>query len=289
MTSTNTKSPTIVLIPGLWMTALSWEHWIERYVARGHHVIARSWPGMDGDIEQLRRDPSATAHLGVTEIVEHYEAIIRELATPPIIIGHSFGGAITQIILDHGFGAAGVAIDSAPLKGIFRLPWASLKSAFPVLKNPANSHRAVPLTPDEFHYAFANTLSAEASLAAYRRYAVPGPGRVLFQAALANMNPHAVTRVDFRNDARAPLLLIAGELDHVAPPSVTRANARLQQQSQAITAYKEFSGRTHFILGQPGWQVVADFALSWALNPVNLPIAVPLAEAADAGRLRLQS
>ena len=206
----------------------------------------------------------------------------------PIIIGHSFGGAITQIILDHGFGAAGVAIDSAPLKGIFRLPWASLKSAFPILKNPANSHKAVPLTPHEFQYAFANTLSPEASLAAYQRYAVPGPGRVLFQAALANMNPRAVTRVDFHNNDRAPLLLIAGELDHVAPPSVTRANAKLQQQSQAITAYKEFSGRTHFILGQPGWQAVADFALSWALDPVNLPIAAPAIETAGVPPLRLQ-
>lgn len=288
MTTANTKSKTIVLIPGLWMTALSWEHWIERYVARGHQVIAKSWPGMDGDIEQLRRDPSATAELGVTEIVDYYEAIIRKLAEPPIIIGHSFGGAITQIILDHGFGAAGVAIDSAPLKGIFRLPWASLKAAFPVLKNPANSHRAVPLTAEEFHYAFANTLSPEASLAAYHRYAVPGPGRVLFQAALANMNPRAVTRVDFRNDTRAPLLLIAGELDHVAPPAVTRANAKLQQRSQAITAYKEFSGRSHFILGQPGWQAVADFALNWAENPVNLPIAEPAAETPELAPLRPQ-
>jgi pimeloyl-ACP methyl ester carboxylesterase len=277
----STQQRTIVLIPGLWMTALSWEHWIERYVARGHRVIAKSWPGMDGDIDELRRDPSGTAQLGVTEIVEHYEVIIRELSEPPIVIGHSFGGAITQIILDHGLGAAGVAIDSAPLKGIFRLPWASLKSAFPVLKNPANSHRSVPLTPEEFQYAFTNTLSKEESLAAYQRYAVPGPGRVLFQGALANMNPHAVTRVDFHNDRRAPLLLIAGELDHVAPPSVTRANAKLQQQSQAITAYKEFPGRTHFILGQPGWETVADFALNWALHPIDLPIGAPLIEATD--------
>lgn len=277
----NAKPKTIVLIPGLWMTALSWEHWIERYVARGHQVIAKSWPGMDGDIEVLRRDPSATAQLGVSEIVEHYEAIIGQLSEPPIIIGHSFGGAVTQIILDHGLGAAGVAIDSAPLKGIFRLPWASLKSAFPVLKNPANSHRSVPLTPEEFQYAFTNTLSKEESLTVYQRYAVPGPGRVLFQAALANVNPHAVTRVDFHNDRRAPLLLVAGELDHVAPPAVTRANAKLQQQSQAITAYKEFPGRTHFILGQPGWETVADFVLNWALNPVDLPIAAPPLESSD--------
>jgi pimeloyl-ACP methyl ester carboxylesterase len=187
-------------------------------------------------------------------------------------MGHSFGGAVAQILLDHGLGAAGVAIDSGPVKGIVRLPWASLKSAFPVLKNPANSHRAVALSAEEFQYAYGNTLSKEESLAAYQRYAVPGPGRVLFQAALANLNPHAATHVDFRNDERAPLLLIAGELDHVAPPSVTRANARLQHRSRALTAYKEFAGRSHFILGQSGWQAVADFALDWALHPRELPI-----------------
>jgi pimeloyl-ACP methyl ester carboxylesterase len=162
---------------------------------------------------------------------------------------------------------AGVSIDSAPLKGIFQLPWSSLKSAFPVLKNPANNHRAVALTHDEFHYGFANTLSEEESLAAYKRYAVPGPGRALFQAALANFTPHAATSVDYRNQERAPLLLLSGELDHIAPPAVTRANAALQRQSAAVTAYKEFAGRSHFILGQPGWEEVADFALAWALKP----------------------
>ncbi len=274
-----TRTKTIVLINGLWMTALSWEHWVERYRARGYEVIAKSWPGMDGDIEQLRRDPSSTASLGVVEVTDYYEGIINSLSEPPIIIGHSFGGAITQILLDRGLGAVGVAIDSAPLKGIFRLPWASLKSAFPVLKNPANHHRSVPLTAEEFHYAFGNTLSDADSLAAYRRYAVPGPGRVLFQAALANMTPHAATTVNYHNDRRAPLLLIAGELDHVAPPAVTRANAKLQHHSKAITAYKEFPGKSHFILGQPGWEEVADFALDWAIQPVELPIHTAASEA----------
>jgi pimeloyl-ACP methyl ester carboxylesterase len=262
-----TESRTIVLIPGLWMTALSWEHWVERFSGRGHTVIAKSWPGMDGDIEDLRRDPSGIEHVGVGEVVEHYEGIIRALDRPPIIMGHSFGGLVTQILLDRGLGSAGVAIDSAPVKGILALPWSTLKSSFPVLKNPANNHRAVMLSPAEFHYAFTNTLSEEASLAVYKRYAIPGPGRTLFQAALANFNPHATTKIDFHNDERAPLLIVSGSLDHVSPPAVNKATAKLQHKSKAITAFKEFTGRTHYILGQEGWEDVADYALAWALDP----------------------
>jgi pimeloyl-ACP methyl ester carboxylesterase len=258
------KPDTIVLIHGLWMTPLSWERWVERYSQRGYTVLAPAWPGMDGDIDELRRDPSAIEHLGVEEIVDHYDGILRGLDDPPIIMGHSFGGAFTQILLDRGLGAAGVAIDSAPVKGILALPFSALKSSFPALKNPANSHRSVMLTPGEFHYAFTNTLSEEESLAVYERYAVPGPGRVLFQAGLANFNPHAATRVHFRNDERAPLLIIAGGADHVSPDAVNRATAKLQSKSAAITEYKEFPGRSHYTLGQEGWEEVADYALDWA-------------------------
>jgi pimeloyl-ACP methyl ester carboxylesterase len=268
--NSNREGRTIVLIHGLWLTALSWEHWVERYQSRGHRVIARSWPGAETDVESLRRDPSALAHVGIADIVEHYEEIIKGLDAPPIIIGHSFGGLITQLLLDRGFGSAGVALDSAPAKGILRLPWSSLKSSFPVLKNPANVHRAVALTAEEFHYAFTNTFEDDAAARVYERYAVPGAGRVLFQAALANFNPHAATRIDFHNDERAPLLLIAGEDDHVSPPAVGKANARLQHASKALTEYKEFAGRSHFILGQTGWEEVADFALGWALQPKSL-------------------
>ena len=267
-----TAPDTVVLIHGLWMTALSWEHWAARYTDRGFTVIARSWPGMEGDVEQLRRDPSAIEHLGVGEIADHYEGIIRDLPRPPIIMGHSFGGLLTQVLLDRGLGAAGVAIDSAPVRGILALPLSTLRSGFPALKNPANNHKAVTLTPEEFHYAFTNTLSEEESAAVYARYAVPGPGRVLFQAALANLNPHAATRVDFGNDTRAPLLVIAGGVDHVSPVAVNRATARLQGESEAITAYKEFPGRSHYTLGQPGWEEVADYALAWALKPTEIAV-----------------
>jgi len=255
----------IVLINGLWMTALCWENWVKRYTEKGFRVIAKSWPGMDIDIDDLRADPSSIATLGVTEIVDHYEKIIRELDSPPIIIGHSFGGLMTQILLDRGLGAAGVAIAPAPVKGIVFLPFSTLKVSFPALRNPANNHRAVPLTPEQFHYAFTNDLSEEESLAVYERYAVPGPDHVLFQAAFANFNPHAATAVDFANDRRAPLLLISGGKDHVSPASVVEANFKLYRKSSAITEYKEFPERTHYTLGQNGWEAVADYALDWAL------------------------
>ncbi len=261
------QQPTsVVLINGLWMTALSWENWVKRFTDKGFHVIAKSWPGMDVGIDELRRDPSPISTLGITEVVDHYEKIIRELDSAPIIIGHSFGGLITQILIDRGRGAAGVAIAPAPVKGILFLPFSTLKVSFPALSNPANNHRVVPLTPEQFHYAFTNNLSEDESLAAYNRYAVPGPDHVLFQAAFANFNPHAATAVDFQNNERAPLLLISGGSDHVSPPSVVEANFKLYRNSEAITEYKEFPERTHFTLGQDGWEHVADYSLEWALQ-----------------------
>jgi pimeloyl-ACP methyl ester carboxylesterase len=267
MSTEEAMSPdTIVLIHGLWVTPLSWENWIERYSRRGYHVLAPAWPGMDVPIEQLRADPSAVEHLGVEEIVDHYDAIIRDLDAPPIIMGHSFGGAFAEVLLDRGLGASGVAIDAAAVRGITRLPFSQLKVGFPVLKSPANDHRAVPLTFDEFHYAFTNTMSDEAARAAYDRYAAPGPGRVLFQGAFANFNPHSPLRVDFHNDDRAPLLLIGGGVDHTAPAVIDRATAKHYEKSNAITEYKEFPGRSHFTLGQDGWEEVADYALRWAVE-----------------------
>lgn len=257
-------SNAIVLIHGLWMTSLSWEHWTKRYTDHGNRVIAKSWPGMDGDIEELRRDPSTIATLGITEIVDHYEQIVRGLDRAPFIMGHSFGGLIMQILLDRGLGAAGVAIAPAPVKGIIFLPFSTLKVSLPALSNPANVHRAVPLTPEQFHYAFTNNLSEKDSLAVYRRYAVPAPDHILFQAAFANFNPHAATAVDFHNNDRAPLLLISGGSDHVSPASVVEANFKLYRNSNAVTQYKNFPGRTHYTLGQDGWEEVADYALTWA-------------------------
>ena len=271
--STEQSAPkTIVLIHGLWMTPLSWEHWIERYSARGYEVLAPPWPGMDVDVEQLRNDTSAIETLGIGEILDSYDAIIRDLDDPPIIMGHSFGGAFTEILVDRGLGAAGVAIDAAGVRGITKLPFSALRSGFPILKNPANKHHAVPLTLEEFQYAFTNTMSDEESKAAYERYAVPGPGRVLWEAAFANFNPRTPLQLDFKNENRAPLLLIAGGSDHVVPAAVDRqASKRFEQKSDALTEYKEFPDRSHFTVGQAGWEEVADYALDWAREHAHAP------------------
>jgi alpha-beta hydrolase superfamily lysophospholipase len=258
---------TIVLIHGLWMTPLSWEHWTERFKARGYKVLAPAWPGMDTDIEQLRRDTSAIDDLGIEEIIDAYDSTIRALETPPIIMGHSFGGAFTEILLDRGLGAAGVAIDAAAVRGITKLPFSTLRSGFPILKSPLNRHRAVPLTFDEFHYSFTNTMSDEDARAAFERYAAPGPGRVLFEGAFANFNPRTALQLDFKNEDRAPLLLIAGGSDHVVPASIDKATSeRFQRKSSALTDYKEFPDRSHFTIGQKGWEEVADYSLDWAVE-----------------------
>jgi pimeloyl-ACP methyl ester carboxylesterase len=256
---------TIVLVHGLWMTPLSWEKWVERYEDLGFRVIAPAWPGLEGGVDAIRRDPSPLAGLGITEIVDHYEKVVRALDKPPIIMGHSFGGTFVQLLLDRGLGVAGVAIDSGPVKGVLRLPLSSLRSARPVLGNPANRRRAVPLTPEQFHYAFTNTLTAQESRQAYDRYHVPGSGRVLFQGAFANFTRHAATEVDFAREGRAPLLFIAGGDDHIVPPALNKENVRRYRKSASVTDYVEFPDRSHFIVGQPGWEEVADHALRWAM------------------------
>jgi alpha-beta hydrolase superfamily lysophospholipase len=257
---------TIVLINGLWMTALSWEYWIKHYSEKGYSVIAANWPGMEGDIQQLRRDPSSFATLGLSDVVDHYEQIICELESPPIIIGYGFGGLVTQILLDRGWGAAGVAIASAPVKGIARLPLSVLKLAFSVL-GKSHSNTTASLTAEQFHRALANSLTETESLEAFKRYSVPAPNRVLLQTAFANFSPHSATTVNFRNDTRAPLLLVAGGRDRVVPRSLVKANFELYRESKAETDYKEFPGQAHFALLQE--TKVADYVLGWALCRAN--------------------
>jgi len=248
---------TIVLIPGLWMTALCWEHWVKHYSEKGYAVIAANWPGMDGEIETLRHDPSSFANLGLTDVVDHYEQFIRGLETPPVIIGHGFGGLVTQILLDRGWGAAGVAIASAPPKGVFRSVFRNLKLAL----------KGRSLTPQQFHHAFANTVCEAASVAAFERYVVPAPKRILRQVALANFSADAPSTVRFHNDSRAPLLLVAGGKDHVAPSWLVKANFDRYHESKADTDYKEFPDQTHFSLLREAR--VADYVLGWALCRAN--------------------
>ena len=245
----------------------SWEHWIDRYESSGYQVLAPAYPGLAVEVEALRADPSPIEALTVPGTVEHLEGVIRELDTPPIIMGHSFGGLLTQILLDHGFGAAGVAIDSVPAEGVKVVPLSQIKATFPVLDNPAKRHQAVPLTPEQFHYAFTNTLSEEESAHVYERYHVAAPGSWVWGGILANLMPgHQDTWVNFENDDRAPLLFIAGGEDHIMPASVNKSNAEHYEKSSALTEYKEFAGRSHFTVGQDGWEEVADHALAWAIE-----------------------
>jgi alpha-beta hydrolase superfamily lysophospholipase len=251
----------IVLVHGLWMTPLSFEYWAHHFTERGYSVFAPSWPGMERDIRALRRSPDSYADLGFRRLVDHYERLILELDSAPIVMGHCFGGLVVQALLDRGLASCGVAIASAPIKGVWTLPYSTLRVVTPQLMHP---RACVPLTPQQFHYAFMNHTSAEESFHVYQRYAVPGADHVLFQAELANFNPFAETAVNTRRNNRAPLLMIAGSQDHLIPPSIVKANVRAYRKSSAVTEYKEFPGRTHFIIAQPGWQEVANFALDWA-------------------------
>jgi pimeloyl-ACP methyl ester carboxylesterase len=266
------SAPPIVLVHGLWLTPLSWEGWKQRFEARGHEVLTPAWPRMQADIEEVRRDPSPMNGLGVAEITDHYAEIIRGLDRAPIIMGHSFGGLVTELLLDRGLGLAGVALSPAQVKGVLRLPLAQVRTTFPVLSNPANRKRTVGLTPKQFHYSFTNTMMSEAeSRAAYERYQVPGPGRVLFQAAFANFNPNAATKVDFHKDDRPPLLVVGNGADHTVPASVSREAAKRLGKSSAVVDYKEFPGRPHFTAGAPGWEDVADHSLEWATRHAGAP------------------
>jgi pimeloyl-ACP methyl ester carboxylesterase len=266
MSVTPSAPDTIVLIHGFWVTPRSWEHWIARYEQAGYRVIAPAYPGFEVEVEALNADTSPIEALTVPGIIEVLEAAVGELETPPILIGHSAGGVFTQILLDHGFGAAGVAVNSAPTEGVAVVPLSQIKATFPVLRNPANRHKAVGLTYEQWQYAFTNTFDEEASRAAYERYHVPASGRVFWGSALANIHPgRDDNHVDYGNDDRAPLLFISGGADHLMPPKIQRSNAK-HYTSQTVTEVKEFEGRSHFMPGEAGWEEVADYALAWAVE-----------------------
>jgi pimeloyl-ACP methyl ester carboxylesterase len=266
MSDTAPVPDTIVLVHGFWVTPRSWEHWITHYEARGFRVIAPAYPGLEVEVEALNADPSPIEALTGAKIVEHLESVLDALPSAPIIIGHSAGGAFTQVLLDHGYGAAAVVLNSAPTEGVKVAPLSQLRSVFPVLKNPANHHRAVGFTLEQWTYAFTNTgFSDEESQRLYERYAIPASGRILFDGTLANFQPGPQDIwVDYENDDRAPLLFISGSEDHIMPPKVQRSNLK-HYKSNTITEIEEYEGYAHLLPAQDGWEAIADHALDWAL------------------------
>jgi len=258
---------TVVLVHGLWVTPRSWEYWVPHYEARGFRVLTPAYPGFEVEVEALRDNPSIIADCSITDTIEHLAKVVESVEKPPIIMGHSFGGALTQMLLARGLGAAAVAIDSAPTEGVRRNPLSQIRSLFPALNNPAKRHQAVGFTEEQFHYAFTNTLDEAAAKAAYDRYAIAAPGRWVWDYGLiANFKPgHQETWVDYANDDRAPLLFIAGSEDHIMPPSVNESNAKKYRKSAATTDYVLLDGRSHWTCAEPGWEAVADQALDWAL------------------------
>lgn len=262
--NTTAAPDTIVLIHGLWVTPRSWEGWRAHYEAKGYRVLTPAYPGFEIEVEALRQNPDVIADLTVPETLDHLAGVIEALPTPPIIMGHSFGGIFTQLLVARGLGAAAAVIDSAPTEGVRVTPLSQARSLFPALKNPANFRKAVGFTKDEWRYAFTNTLSREESDAAWEKYAIPAPGNWVFAyGLLANFQPgHQATWVDYSVD-RAPLLFIGGSEDHIMPPAVNRSNAKHWEKSPAITEYHEFEGRGHWTCAEPGWEEVADYALEW--------------------------
>lgn len=257
---------TIVLIHGFWVTPRSWEHWVAHYENKGFRVLTPAYPGFEVEVEALNADPSPIAAVTVPDIVAHLESVVRALPSPPVIMGHSAGGAFTQLLLDRGLGAAGVAINSAPTEGVVVAPPPQLKSLFPILRNPANRHKAIGFTHDQWHYAFTNTFTDEESENLYERYHIPASANILWGSLLANFQPgHQDVWVDYRNDNRAPLLFIAGGEDHLMPPAVQRSNAR-HYKSATITDIKEYPGYAHLLPAQKGWEQIADDALTWAMD-----------------------
>lgn len=256
---------TILLIHGMWMTPQSWAPWVDRYTQAGHRALAEGWPGIDRAPAEIRRDPSALRGLGLDAMVGHYERLIDGLDRPPIIVGHSFGGLVTQVLLDRGHGSAGVAIGTAPPKGILVLPPSTLRSGLPGLKNPFDRNGLAPLSQEQFRWRFTNTLGQEESNAIYEEQYIPGTNRAFFEAAYAALNRNSPAAVTFDNPKRAPLLLVFGEHDHISPPALNKKLLKLQSRAPSPTESRELAGRTHYMAGMDGWEQIADEALEWAI------------------------
>jgi pimeloyl-ACP methyl ester carboxylesterase len=253
----------IVFVHGLWLLPSSWDRWAAMFEEAGFVAVTPGWPDDPDTVEEAKAKPEVFAHKTVGQIADHFDTIVRALRTKPVIVGHSFGGLLAQILAGRGLSAATVAIDPAPFQGVLPLPFSALKSAWPVLGNPANRNRAVPLTFEQFRYAFANAVSESEAKELYEKYAVPGSGTPLFQAASANFNPWTEVKVDSENPARGPLLIISGEKDNTVPWAISHASFKRQERNPGVTEIVEMPGRGHALVIDSGWREVADKAFAF--------------------------
>jgi non-heme chloroperoxidase len=253
----------VVFIHGLWLLPSSWDRWATLFEEAGYTALTPEWPDDPQTVEEANANPEVFAHKTVGQVADHYAEVIGRLDRKPVVIGHSFGGLLTQIVAGQGLSAASVAIDPAPFRGVLPLPISALKSASPVLANPLNRNRAVPLSYDQFRYGFANAVSEDEAKELYESFAVPASGAPLFQAAAANLNPWTEAKVDTENPERGPLLIISGEKDNTVPWSIANASYKKQQRNEAVTEIVEMPNRGHALVVDSGWREVADTALSF--------------------------
>lgn len=256
------RSP-VMFVHGLWLLPNSWDRWAALFEEAGYTAIRPGWPDDPETVADAREHPEVFAGKSVGEIADHCSEAAEALAREPVVIGHSFGGLLTQIVAGRGLAAAAVAISPAPFRGVLPLPFAALKSSNPVLSNPANRHRAVLLTPEQFRYGFGSAVSEEESDRLYEEFHVAGSGATVFQAATANLNPWTEVKVDTNPD-RGPLLIIGSKADHTAPAAIAKASFRKQERNAGVTEYHEYEERGHSLIVDHGWKDVADLALAFA-------------------------
>src|ERR1700712_3079703 len=253
----------VVFVHGLWLLPSSWERWAEAFEEAGYIALTPDWPGDPATVAEANANPGMMANKTVGQVADHFSALIAQLERKPAVIGHSFGGLLAQILAGRGQSAVTVAIDPAPFRGVLPLPFSALKASWPVLGNPANRNRAVPLSVEQFRYAFANAVSEDEARELHRTYAVPASGAPLFQAATANINPWTEAQVDTLNHERGPLLIVSGQKDHTVPWSIANASFRRQQVNSGLTEIVEMPGRGHSLVIDSGWREVADTALAF--------------------------
>ena len=253
----------IVFVHGLWLLPSSWDRWAALFEGAGYTTLQPGWPDDPDTVEEANAKPEVFAHKTVGQVADHFEVIIRGLNKKPAVIGHSFGGLLVQMLSGRGVASATVAIDPGPFRGVLPLPLTALKSAWPVLGNPANRNRAIPLTYEQFRFGFANAVSEEEARELYKTYAVPASGVPLFQAATANLNPWTEAKVDVENEGRGPVLIISGEKDNTVPWAIANASFKQQQKNRGVTEIVEMKNRGHALVIDSGWREVADTALAF--------------------------